>query len=118
MIENINIILDERGKLYQLDIDRGSFNKVGNSTNLIDDWLYNWFLCDIAIAFFHAISYRHVNEPQKCVNFVWDFIEPFLKGYLKENRIDSYWIEKLPLFLDYRRICSYIFFTKIWVRKI
>ncbi len=37
MIENINIILDERGKLYQLDIDRGSFNKVGNSTNLIDD---------------------------------------------------------------------------------
>lgn len=79
-----------------------------------DDCLYHWFACDITIALYHAVYSIPKNETQKRVNFAHQFIESFLKGYLKENNFDGYWIENIPLFLDYRRICSFMFFSKLW----
>ena len=89
-------------------------NKDDISVFDFDDCLYHWFICDIAIAFYHAVACVPVSEPKRRIDFARDFIEAFLKGYLKENLIEDYWIEKIPLFLEYRRICSYMFFAKMW----
>lgn len=94
-----NFFIDKNNKLTVFDFD---------------DCIYSWFIFDIAIAFYHAVACVPINESEKRINFAWNFIESFLKGYIKENPIDGYWIEKLPLFLEYRRICSYIFFVKMW----
>lgn len=34
-----------------------------------------------------------------------------------ENKIDFSCIEKIQLFLEYRRICSYIFIYKLWGKE-
>ncbi|WP_146005385.1 phosphotransferase enzyme family protein [Haloimpatiens massiliensis] len=82
-----------------------------------DDCLYSWFIYDIAIAFYHVVACVPANELQNQINFAWSFIGAFLQGYTKENVIDSYWIEKIPLFLEYRRLCSYMFFVKMWSQE-
>ena len=55
-----------------------------------------------------------MNSVQERIEFGVKFIESFLKGYLKENKIEEKWIDKIPLFLEYRRICSYNFILKLW----
>ncbi|MBU5592793.1 phosphotransferase [Clostridium sp. MSJ-4] len=122
IVSELNSLPKDKNSYGLIHYDFHQYNFFINKDNNLtvfdfDDCLYNWFLCDIAIAFYHAIGHKPVNEPEKRSNFAWDFIESFLKGYLKENTIDSYWIEKLPLFLEYRRICSYIFFTKMWDKQ-
>lgn len=78
-----------------------------------DDCLYHWFVCDIAIAIYHAIeAMRFTNEKEKN-KFAYNFIKNFMAGYISENYIEEYWIENIPLFLEYRRICSYSFMYKI-----
>jgi len=33
---------------------------------------------------------------------------------MEENKNEEKWIDKIPLFLEYRRICSYNFILKLW----
>lgn len=120
-----NKIIDELDSLPKdinsyglIHYDFHQYNFFVNEGNItvfdFDDCLYHWFVCDIAIAFYHALACIPISEQEKRIDFAWYFIEPFLKGYLKENELDGYWVEKIPLFLEYRRMCSYIFFTKMW----
>lgn len=94
------------------------FNYNGEITVFdFDDCLYHWFACDIAIAIYHAIeAMRFINYEEKN-QFASNFIKNFMNGYLLENYIDQYWTEKIPLFLEYRRICSYRFMCKILEEK-
>jgi Ser/Thr protein kinase RdoA (MazF antagonist) len=41
-------------------------------------------------------------------------IEYFMRGYRQENAIDPIWLERLPLFLNYRRILLHTVFTGEW----
>lgn len=79
-----------------------------------DDCLYHWYVCDIAIAIYHSLQTIPINSVQERREFGVKFIESFLKGYLEENKIEEKWIDKIPLFLEYRRICSYNFILKLW----
>jgi len=79
-----------------------------------DDCLYHWYVCDIAIAIYHSLQTIPMNSVQVRMEFGVKFIESFLKGYLKENKIEEKWIDKIPLFLEYRRICLYNFILKLW----
>lgn len=79
-----------------------------------DDCLYHWYVCDIAIAIYHALQTISINSVQERKKFGIKFTESFLKGYLQENGIEKRWIYKIPLFLEYRRICSYNFVLKLW----
>lgn len=79
-----------------------------------DDCLYHWFAYDITIALYHAVHSIPKTETQNRINFAHQFVESFLNGYLKENIIDDFWIKNIPLFLDYRRICSFMFFWNLW----
>jgi amicoumacin kinase len=76
------------------------------------DCEYNWFAYDIAIVLYHAVQSINENNLQERENFAILFIKSFLQGYLTENTLDSYWISKLPFFLNYRQIFSYIYFVK------
>lgn len=78
-----------------------------------DDCVYSWYICDIAISIYHFLQTLHKTNMEKRNNFEMEFIENFVKGYLSENYISGDWIHKIPLFLEYRRICSYKFFLKL-----
>lgn len=79
-----------------------------------DDCLYHWFAYDITIALYHAVYSIPKTATQKRIVFVQQFTKSFLDGYLSENIIDDFWIKTIPLFLSYRRICSFMFFSKLW----
>ena len=76
------------------------------------DCEYNWFVYDIAIVLYHAVQTIDENDLQGRRDFAIQFIQSFLQGYLQKNNLDSYWLSKLPFFLDYRQIFSYIYFLR------
>lgn len=78
-----------------------------------DDCLYHWFVCDIAIAIYHAIEVMGFTNHKEKNLFAYNFIKNFMEGYLSQTYIHEYWIEKIPIFLEYRRICSYSFMYKL-----
>ena len=57
---------------------------------------------DIAIVLFYAVVGH--DSPEE---FVYQFMEPFLEGYSKENAVDTQWLERIPLFLKLREIDLY-----------
>jgi amicoumacin kinase len=72
------------------------------------DCEYNWFMYDIAIVIYHAV--QSVDESEK-TTFSTLFIQSFLQGYLTKNDLDSYWLTKLPFFLNYRQLFFYLYFV-------
>lgn len=82
-----------------------------------NDCLYHWYACDIAIAIYHSLQTIPRDNVQERSLFGVEFIESFLKGYLEENKIEEKWIVKIPLLLEYRRICSYSFILKLWKKS-
>lgn len=97
---------------YNFFIDNGEITVFD-----FDDCLYHWFACDIAIAIYHGIEAMRFTNYKEKNQFASNFIKNFMKGYLSETYIDKYWVEKIPIFLEYRRICSYSFMYKILERK-
>ncbi|ACX62779.1 phosphotransferase enzyme family protein [Paenibacillus sp. Y412MC10] len=73
------------------------------------DVSYHWFAYDIAIAIYHAV--QTVPENRKA-EFVARFLDSFLSGYLQENTLSEEWIQRIPLFIDFRNIYSYVYFAK------
>lgn len=73
------------------------------------DVSYHWFAYDIAIAIYHAV--QTVSENRKA-EFVARFFDSFLSGYLQENTLSEEWIQRIPLFIDFRNIYSYVYFAK------
>ncbi|MGE7824880.1 phosphotransferase enzyme family protein [Paenibacillus sp. NPDC093718] len=73
------------------------------------DVSYHWFAYDIAIAIYHAV--QTVPENRKA-EFVARFFDSFLSGYLEENTLSEEWIQRIPLFLDFRNIYSFVYFSK------
>ncbi|WP_158595162.1 phosphotransferase enzyme family protein [Oceanobacillus piezotolerans] len=96
------------------DLHQGNFYVHNNKIILFDfgDCEYNWFIYDIAIVLYHAVQSIEENDIKGREEFAHLFIEAFLEGYLTENNLDSYWLSKLPFFLNYRRIFSYIYFAQ------
>ncbi|NBJ70349.1 MULTISPECIES: phosphotransferase [Clostridia] len=72
------------------------------------DCEYSWFVYDIAIVLYHALQ---VVDNREKKDFVYKFIRPFLKGYQTENQLQSDWLLKIPFFLNYRQIYSYMYFS-------
>ncbi len=80
-----------------------------------DDSIYGWFALDIAIAAAHAVWWGSPAEDRSSRNeFAKRFLDEFLAGYDKQNRLDSYWIRQIPMFMDYRKSCSYFWWLSDW----
>ncbi|MFD1174550.1 phosphotransferase enzyme family protein [Oceanobacillus picturae] len=71
----------------------------------------NWFVYDIAIVLYHALQTINENDSQERKEFALQFFQPFLRGYKTENQLDPSWLKKIPIFLNYRQIYSYMYLS-------
>jgi Ser/Thr protein kinase RdoA (MazF antagonist) len=106
--------------LHSLPKDRDSYGLVHNDLHNwnffinnekitvfdFDDCEYNWFANDIAIALFYALRDDSTLKHDK-PSFARYFMQNFLKGYNKENNIDTYWLAQIPTFLKLREMILY-----------
>ena len=81
-----------------------------------DNCLYSWYAMDIAITLYQVASIPPYKDRKARNQLAEAFIIPFLRGYGRHNSLDPFWADYLPLFLKYRRICSYRF-VKHLVKK-
>lgn len=80
-----------------------------------DDSIFGWFSLDIAIAATHAIWWG-VKKEDRCAKneFAHLFLYEFLMGYRKENDLAERWIKTIPMFMQYRNICSFFWWLGDW----
>ena len=100
---------DSYGLIHN-DLHPWNFLIEGNKINVFDfdDSLYGWFSLDIGIALYHGLWWGRRNDAGH--DFADEIIENFMSGYLSANRLDTFWIEKIPLFMRYRQICKFSWF--------
>ena len=67
-----------------------------------DDCVYSWFVYDIAMVVFYAVT-NHA-EPER---FTAEFWPPFWRGYRQENDLDPAWLAEMPAFFKLREIDLY-----------
>jgi len=86
-----NFFLTDEGKITLFDFD---------------DCQYAWFVYDIAMALFYAISHD-CTRPEELAE-AEGFLQHFWQGYVQFNNLDSSWLQQIPLFLKLREIDLYI----------
>lgn len=80
-----------------------------------DDSIYGWLSLDIAIAATHAVWWGAPKDDRQSKNeFATKFLNEFLEGYFKYNHLTDYWVKQIPLFMDYRNICSFFWWLSSW----
>ncbi|MGC9393423.1 MAG: phosphotransferase enzyme family protein [Anaerolineae bacterium] len=74
---------------------------------------HHWFATDIGIALFHAawMGYGGDKDPNA---FLPGFYARFMEGYNEENTLDSFWLQQLVHFVDYRRLLMFSVFSNEW----
>ncbi|UTR15776.1 phosphotransferase [Salipaludibacillus sp. LMS25] len=112
-INQLPMDIEAYGMIHN-DLHPKNFHLYNNDIILFDfgDCEHNWFVYDIAIVLYHAIQSLFEEESQKRKDFAVHFLKSFLQGYLEENNLDTYWLTKLPFFLNYRQLFSYIYFQR------
>jgi len=75
---------------------------------------YHWFITDISIALYHAVTSGGTKTLADRRSFARRFLSQFMNGYNQENDLDQGWFEHLPAFLKYREILVYIALSKSW----
>ena len=77
-----------------------------------DDCQYHWFAYDIAVILFdiHWLPQREMGK-EEFERFFW---EHFWQGYTRENVLDGYWLDQLPLLMKLCEMCLYVFFYIKW----
>jgi Ser/Thr protein kinase RdoA (MazF antagonist) len=98
--------------LFNLLYDASRGGRPGGGVTLLDFDVanYRWFINDIAIAC-QTILFaqsggmdRPVDRREKLLGF----LDLFMEGYEGEHRLATEWLERLDLFIAYRRILMYI----------
>lgn len=119
LIENANEVIasisavpknvDNYGIIHG-DIHSGNFFYDGEQVHVFDfdDASYHWFASDIAIPLYYSIIYRIPAVEQAERNrFGKVFLDAFIKGYQKANKLPKGWKGQIPLFLMLRDIVLY-----------
>lgn len=75
---------------------------------------YHWFIADLAIPVYHGVTFSARRSMAQREASARQFLQPFMTGYRRENDLDPAWLERLPLFLRYREILSYIALSNDW----
>jgi len=82
-----NFFVDDDGRLTLFDFD---------------DCCYSWFVYDIAMVVFYAIT----NRPD-AAEYTGQFLPSFLRGYREEFPLEANWLAQIPHFLKLREIDLY-----------
>jgi amicoumacin kinase len=115
LVEELNSLPknnDSYGLVHN-DFHHFNFKYDGSKITVIDfdDCTYNWYVADIAISLYHAVMNASENERNE---FAKRFMRNFFAGYYSENKLDDYWIDLLPKFIQLRHIYCYIFYQQNW----
>lgn len=87
------------------DIQLNNFHVHKDELTLFDfdECEYNWFAADIANPLFYATPLPSDGKERR--NLVARrFYDAFMEGYIQENELNPYWLNRLPLFLRLREI--------------
>ena len=106
-ILQLPITVDSYG-LCHIDFHGGNFfiTESGKITLFdFDDCQYAWFIYDIAMALFYAISHN-CTSPEK-LSHARKFLSHFWLGYQENNCLDPIWLMEIPKFLKLREIDLY-----------
>lgn len=80
-----------------------------------DDSLHGWFAMDMGISAAHAVWWgSHLTKCESKSEFAKHFLYEFLEGYVKQNSMEQEWIQRIPLFMEYRNISSYFWWLYHW----
>lgn len=93
---------DSYGLIHQ-DLHTGNFFVDGKGKMTIFDFdicSYNWFAADIAMTLFYSVP-PNCTDPVR-LKQAEDFLRHFMKGYRRENSLDSCWLQEIPTFLKVR----------------
>ncbi|BCG57721.1 protein kinase [Paenibacillus sp. URB8-2] len=116
-------------RIHLLPRDRDSFGLIHNDFHPynffiddseitvfdFDDSIFGWFSLDIAIAATHAVWWGVQKDERVAKNeFAQLFLREFLMGYGKENHLSEYWLQTIPMFMEYRNICSFFWWLGEW----
>lgn len=74
---------------------------------------FHWFISDIGVAMQAALW----TEPSATVTdtAAWSRVfGEFMTGYRRENDLSDEWVQRLPTFLEYRRLLLYSVFVREW----
>ena len=69
-----------------------------------DDCCQGWYVMDISMSLFDGLVLYPGPDKQA---FAHSYLQEFLKGYRRENQIDSFWLEQIPHFLKLLEIGVY-----------
>jgi len=71
---------------------------------------HHWFVNDIAIACQSVLIFLSggLNSPLHSRERLLEFLSCFIEGYERENHLSAEWLNRLDLFIDYRRILLFI----------
>jgi len=96
--------------LIHCDIHPWNFHIDGDAVRLFDfdDTIFGWHALDIGIALYHALWWGRGNDAG--YDFTHEIIGSFLEGYLLANKLDPFWIKKIPLFMRFRQVCKFSWF--------
>ncbi|MEI3603767.1 phosphotransferase enzyme family protein [Oceanobacillus sp. SE10311] len=94
------------------DLHQQNFYLDHNELVLFDfgDGIFHWFANDIAISLYHAIQSIQANEQKKRKEFAMTFLSSFIRGYMRANQLNEKSLLKIPFFINYRQIYSYVYF--------
>ena len=94
--------------LIHVDFHSGNFFVDDGRITLFDfdDCQYSWFIYDIAMSIFYALTVDCVSDEdiQKGIAF----FQNFMKGYRSENLLDPKWLREIPYFLRFREVDLYM----------
>jgi Ser/Thr protein kinase RdoA (MazF antagonist) len=121
-----------KSQLEALPITRDSFGFIHNDPhiwNLLVDGTrvtlldfdvanHHWFVNDIAIACQNILIYLTggMNSPVYNHGKLLEFLSAFMEGYRRENTLSSEWLQRLDLFIAYRRVLLFIVMND-WIRS-
>ena len=95
--ESYGLIHQDTHAGYFFDDDAGNITLFD-----FDDCVYSWFVYDLAMVVFYAITNREDAD-----EFGQHFWGLFWTGYCQENQLDPVWLQEIPTFLKLREIDLY-----------
>jgi len=96
--------------LIHSDPNRGNIFTMDGKITLFDfeDCEYHWFANDLAVALYFAVENSFNGHDLK--SYTGDFMRALIKGYNRQNRLDSLWLEQIPVFHKLRDLLTVLYF--------
>jgi Ser/Thr protein kinase RdoA (MazF antagonist) len=70
-----------------------------------DDCHFGWYAFDLCIPLFYVLRHQDIYPDDK--EFACHFMRHFMDGYHRENRLEPFWMERIPDFLKLREYDIY-----------